>query len=192
MRARFWPLSGGWIRHAHTPTQRKRRKMIAVRLHKMKNPYLRRGSYLIPISAWEAEGVSGAQSVRHWRSILHFRRRAARPNTVIRYITLVRIPDDFPVAVFFDWCVKQLAPQDIEFRPLHVWMRDFPTIKRGASLDRRSALNDHGWSTPELILGAPLPKNAILWTKDIQKLYGRKRKQPPGEGSKRNRAQDDD
>lgn len=151
--------------------------MIAVRLHKTKNPYLRRGSYLIPISAWEAKGVSGAQSVRHWRKILHFPRRAGRPHTAIRYITLVRIPDDFPVAVFFDWCAKQFALQP--FRPLAECMKDFPTIRDGW-IDGHCPLNDATWSTPELVLGAPLPKTAILWTKDIQKLYGRARRRSSG------------
>jgi len=160
--------------------------MIAVRLHKTRNPYLRRGSYLIPISAWEAEGVSGAQSVRRWRSILHFPRRAHRPNTVIRFVTLVRIPDDFPVAVFFDWCESRCASGPFAFRPLRECMKDFPSIRDDHTAGR-TPLNDLTWSTPELVLGAPLPKSAILWTKDIQKLYGPARRRSPGKNAARDR-----
>ena len=146
--------------------------MLAARLHRTPNPWLRRGAYLVPITLWDGEGVSAAQSVRWWRKALENplrRRRRGRPNRTIRYITLVRIPDDFPVWVADHWQLGQEMRDDgepFEFRPLREAMADFPL----------GEINEHWFCAAELILGRSLPKSAILWTKDVRLLYRRRKK----------------
>lgn len=140
--------------------------MLAAKLHKTPKPRLMKGSYLVPVIHWKGERASAEVSIRQWRKILEepvAGQRRHRPNRTIRYLSLVRIPDHHSVAVFFDFSERQLMMQGvwpIQFRPLREWKC-------------KSDLNDHEWCTSEVMLGERLPDSAVLWTKDILKLYGR-------------------
>ena len=70
--------------------------MFAVKLHKKKKPWLGRGSYLIPIITWETTKIQ----IRNWIRILNTANRN-NPNNLIRYITLVKIPDSHEVALCY-------------------------------------------------------------------------------------------
>jgi hypothetical protein len=128
--------------------------MLAVKLHKHKRPYLGKGSYLIPILDWGKNKLF----INDWIRILRTMRSG---NNKINYITLVKIPDDHPVFLAEDW-IKKLF-WGIEFKPLREIERE----------TKENIKDTPCWADPpELILGKPLPKSCIKWTKDIRLLYG--------------------
>jgi len=126
--------------------------MLAVKLHKRKRPGLKKGSYLIPILTWE----SGKRVVKNWINILDYHNQRRRNNR-IRYITLVKIPDNHPVYLASDWDQKYFEP--VEFRPL-----------ASIGTSAKAQVMDSDWM-PEMILGEPLPSACVKWTKDIRLLY---------------------
>lgn len=75
--------------------------MLAVKLHKKPKPYLGEGSYVVPLFDWKG----GESLVRSWTRTLNQSNRGM-PNDKIRYMTLVRIPDDLPVSLHDDWINK--------------------------------------------------------------------------------------
>jgi hypothetical protein len=117
---------------------------------------------------------SGRQQVRAW-----LRWRGDRD----RYLTLVRVPDDHPVSLRFSYgtsnFIKAIA-WPTEFKPLREWDRDY--IKAigewwDAYLRPGSGSHESGGllvDEPRLFLGRKLPDSAVLWTKEIALLYGRK------------------
>jgi hypothetical protein len=126
--------------------------MLAIRLHIKKNPKLNKGCYLIPIFNWDED----KQKVKDWVKTLEQSPRC--PNHKINYITLVSIPDDFPVYIAQDWADKMIYTmlgQELTFAPLSE-QREF--VKEIAE--------DH-W-LQELVLGEALPKKNIKWTKDYR------------------------
>jgi hypothetical protein len=151
--------------------------MLAVKLHKRKSPYLDRGSFLVPIRTWE----SGKLHVRNWAALLNRSNRGA-PNDCIRFLTLVKIPDDQPVFIGLDWSIKmirrvkftELAQIDAAIKekldlvppgqkkPLYLQNYIVPDPVPGSPMAQY----------PELILGRRLPVCFIKWTKDIRLLYG--------------------
>ena len=142
--------------------------MLAVKLHKDKKPWLGKGSYLIPIVSWELDRIR----VKSWLHILDAdAKRGWVPKTKtryrypIRYITLVKIPDDHPVCLYLSWLERQLLGREMEFKPL----RDIPRERKEKLLKSNSWGPSH--YEPELILGAPLPESCIIWKKDIRLLF---------------------
>ena len=149
--------------------------MLAVKLHKNKKPFLGRGSFVIPISTW----ASGRIQVKNWISVLNRHNRGR--NDAIRYATLVNIPKKHPVFMGVDWVVKHI--RKVEFKALSEIDAE---IKRALDLQKEGEDPDfvaQGFvypdvmvgspkaELPELILGLPLPKRCIKWSKDIQLLY---------------------
>ena len=144
--------------------------MLAVKLHKTPRPRLVSDAFLIPIVDWK----SGRHQVRAW-----LRWRGDRD----RYMTLVRVPDDHPVSIRFSYgrsnFIKAVAwPR--EFRPLREWEKDY--VKAigewwdayqwpGASETETGGLLV---DEPRLFLGRKLPGSAVLWTKEIALLYGKR------------------
>ena len=139
--------------------------MLAVKLHKHKKPWLGKYSHLVPILSWN----TGKTYITRWIYVLNHQNRT-RPNNRIRYITLVKIPDDHPVILAKYWYLTDLyAP----FEPLSsVWQE----LKKVLF---REYLHDGGiFELPQLILGKPLPPSCIKWTKRIQLLYYGSNKNP--------------
>ena len=153
--------------------------MLAVKLHKGKKPWLGKGSHLIPIVSWELDKIR----IKSWLHILNedvkkgwMPKTKARYRYPIRYITLVKIPDEHPVCLFLSWLERQFLGMEIKFTPL----RDIPEERKKALMERDKEGPSH-WQ-PEMILGAPLPESCIVWTKDIRLLFeGDKRRKHNGE-----------
>ena len=132
--------------------------MLAVKLHKHKRPWLGKGSHLIPILSWK----TGKVHIKRWINLLDYQNES-RPNNKIRYITLVKIPDDHPVFLASDWGDKIIFVHlfgGIEFKPLSAISHE---IKR--------FIMEVPDLEPEIILGKSLPPSCIKWTKNIQLLY---------------------
>ena len=86
--------------------------MLAVKLHREKKPWLGKGSYLIPIVSWG----TGRGQILNWINILN-REKKYKP---VRFITLVKIPDSHPVALYCHWIESRLRRElhiDFEFKP---------------------------------------------------------------------------
>ena len=157
--------------------------MLAVRLHKKKRPSLNKGAFLIPIMSWQA----GKLQIRDWVWTLNNQNKGG-PNNAIRYITLVKIPDDHPIAMFADWAVRQeMLEGKVIFKPLQKHKAKLKSnikkwheynLDRALQFGRTYSIPLHGGplKAPELILGKALPKSCIKWTKDIKLLYGKKPK----------------
>ena len=148
--------------------------MLAVKLHRQKKPWLGKGSYLIPIISWE----TGKVQILRWINLLN-RQNRTRPNYLIRFITLVKIPDDHPVVLYEDWVESRLRRQwrvGFEFKHLREESSELKKHLKDWS-DRDPDLPGPDLETPELILGKTLPLSCIKWTKDMRLLYrGDKRK----------------
>ena len=153
--------------------------MLAVKLHKKKAPYVGRGSFLVPIRTWR----SGRTHVRNWVRLLDRTNRGA-PNNCIRYITLVKIPDDHPVFIGLDWSIKLI--RRVEFNELaqiddaiKQQLDLVPANETGPLCLQNYIVPDPVPGSPiaeypELILGRRLPSRFIKWTKDIRLLYGKR------------------
>ena len=151
--------------------------MLAVKLHKRKAPYLGRGSFLVPIRTWQ----SGKLHVRNWVGLLNRSNRGA-PNDCIRYITLVKIPDDHPVFIGLDWSIKMIRRVEFtELAQIDAAIKEqldlVPPGEKGPLYMQNYIVPDPIPGAPmaeypELILGRRLPSNSIKWTKDVRLLYG--------------------
>lgn len=169
--------------------------MIAIKLHKKAQPWLGTGSHLVPIIKWQA----GKLQVRRWHYLLTATKATPWPNNQIHFLTMVQVPDDWPVRFSFDYSARsdsirlgRFNPN--EFRALKDWP---PEVKRAmqewwdayyVKPVRRQVgfwevVVPGGSQTgglmsrqPELILGKKLPASCVKWTKDIRLLYGRQSK----------------
>lgn len=153
--------------------------MLAVKLHRKKRPWLGRGSHLVPVLRWDHARIR----IKDWIRTLESSRRAK--NHTIRYITLVRIPDDHPVGLQYDWIEKALgyvSGEPVQLDSKGRWI--FPTLRDMPNEYKKGLLrwSDPGraqtgrvggpyWTHPEVILGAPLPASQVLWTKSRLLLY---------------------
>jgi len=126
--------------------------------------------------SWE----TGRVQILNWIKTLN-RHNRGNPNRAIRYITLVKIPNDHPVELMTDWICKSGSNiKDLDYKPLKEqsekdkkrimqWdNRQYVVAKNSEILFDESGPN---CVTPELILGKALPKSCIKWTKDINLLY---------------------
>ncbi len=140
--------------------------MLAIKLHTIKKPPLARGSHLIPIRDWQ----TGKIVIRHWISALN--QGGGKVTTKVRYITLVKIPDTHPVCLALSASTKTFA--HLQFAPLSQMLgaqkdQYFKWYERFAM----SVASVESQNLPELVLGEPLTKKHIKWTKRVQLLYGR-------------------
>ncbi|HUU46026.1 MAG TPA: hypothetical protein VM118_09850 [Acidobacteriota bacterium] len=157
--------------------------MLAVKLHKRQTPYLGKGSFLVPIRTWR----SGRIHVRNWIALLNRSNRGA-PNDCIRYITLVKIPDDLPVFIGLDWSIKMIGRVKFtELAEIDAAIKEqldlVPPGEKGPLYLQNFIVSDPVPGSPmaeypELILGRRLPSSFIKWTKDVRLLYGRTTKTP--------------
>lgn len=155
--------------------------MLSVKLHRKKRPWLGRGSHLVPILRWDLAKVR----IKNWIRLLESGWRGT--NHTIRYLTLVRIPDDHPVALQHDWDDKMLGlisgepvARDAEGRAVFPALSDVPAEWK-AELMRWTSGGEAPYGSrraggpklplPEVILGAPLPASRILWTKSRLLLF---------------------
>lgn len=171
--------------------------MLAVKLHKKTPPWLGSGSHLVPIIKWEA----GKLQVKRWHYLLSATKTKPWPNDQIHFLTMVQIPDDWPVRFVFDYNARsdslRLGIVDSgEFRALKDWPQ---SMKRGLQewwdayyvqpfrrlMGAWEVVVPGGSQTgglmsrqPELILGKKLPAACVKWTKDIRLLYGKHSKRP--------------
>jgi|GEM_PF-1390935 len=149
--------------------------MLAVKLHKRKKPYLGKGSFLIPIRTWR----SGRTQVRTWLWLLN-RFNKGSPNDCIRYITLVKIPDDHPVFLGLDWTARFGGPKFVKLKEVPAEIKqlldvagpdDKPPIVLQSYIRDQVSVGAPLAPFPELILGRRLPASCIKWTKDIRLFY---------------------
>lgn len=158
-----------------------RGSVLAVKLHSKPKPWLGRNSSLVPILSWEV----GRTQVRNWVRWL------SGPCGRINFVTLVRIPGDWPVKFFAQYgnsnILKLVLWQDL--KPL----REVPQEFKRALMEWWNAWS--GWSDqpepgglmsdePQIVLGRGLPESCIKWTKDIRLLYGKKSKRRTGNREK--------
>ncbi len=165
--------------------------MLAVKLHKKPNPWLGRGSHLVPIVRWEA----GKLQIRRWHYLLTATRKTPWPNNAIHFLTLVQIPDDLPVRMMFDYGARSELKLGLvrseDFRPwgdfpqewkraLQAWWDAYYAQPQRRQVGFWEVVIPGGgepgglWSRqPELILGKKLPAACVKWTKDIRLLYSR-------------------
>ncbi len=134
--------------------------MQALVLHSARTPPLRAGAVALPMISWE----QGKAALRVMRSA--HPHEAQRPS---KYVTLIRVPADHPVAV----AVGSLGLQsdNLDYHPLS-----------GLPAESRELLD--GWlncwpSLPDLshaslayvvllVLGAPLSRGYVAWTKQVE------------------------
>lgn len=144
--------------------------MLAVKLHESKNPFVGKGSYLIPITTWK---VAKSQ-IRNWLPLLNV------PGQKRQYITLVKIPNNHPAILDPDW-IGGGNPTPMPLKDIPKSLKD-EIMEWYDSLDEPSGAYYLGAKSAyaQLILGVPLPKKCVKWTKDIRLLYrGDKRRPPP-------------
>lgn len=155
--------------------------MLAVKLHRKKRPWLGRGSHLVPVLRWDYARIR----IKNWIRTLESSRWV--DNHTIRYVTLVRIPDDHPVGLQCDWIEKAFgffSGESVQRDSQGRWM--FPTLREVPQEYKEELLRWSDpewtkyisgrvggpfWTHPEVILGAPLPASRILWTKSRLLLY---------------------
>ena len=165
-------------------------RMLALKLHKTKRPNLGATTYWIPIIDWKTAKVH----IRNWYATLQHPNRGGKG---VNFITMVSIPRDHPVCLKVDWSVpvgvpitelpfvpfRDIEPQLIDtLRPLERKLDDrVYHIGQGLMiLGDGTQVGAPLASHPELIVGAPLPKSCVKWTKDIRLLFrGDTRKKKP-------------
>lgn len=150
--------------------------MLAVKLHKKKQPYLGAHSFLIPILSWE----TGKVYIKNWIKTLNTANQN-RPNNEINYITLIRIADKHPVSLFDDWCHawpdEWSAWKDIpdpDKQAIMQWREEGVWKSRAGKTEKDGF--DMSCEYPEIIIAEKIPNSCILWTKDIRLLYYGNRK----------------
>jgi hypothetical protein len=149
--------------------------MLAVKLHRTAKPDLGKDSWLVPIADWRSGRIQ-------LRKELQYTRR-------YRFLTLVRIPDDWPVRLLVRYGDSDFIKAVYLFdnQPLREYHREIKKALREHWDARRS-----GWSRtgvepgglmvnePGLKLGKALPAKCVKWTKDLRLLYrGDERRKAP-------------
>lgn len=171
--------------------------MLAVKLHKKENPWLGSGSHLVPIVRWDA----GKLQIKRWHYLLTATKTTPWPNNQIHFLTMVKIPDHWPVRFSFDYSARSDSLRLVHFRPNEVReLKDWPQEVKLALQEWWDAYDvlpvrqqagewkivvPGGFQTgglmscqPELILGRKLPDRCVKWTKDIRLLYGCGKRRP--------------
>ena len=142
--------------------------MLAVKLHRSAKPPLGKGTWLIPITDWRA----GKVQVR--KDLLYLGKQ-------YQYITLVNIPDEWPVKFLIRYGDSNFIKAVhcfLDFRPLKEWPPEIKQAIREWWNARKSPWSDTGvepgglmCDEPLVELGRRLPHSCIKWTKDLRLLY---------------------
>ena len=155
--------------------------MLAIKLHKTKRPNTGMRTYWIPIIDWNTAKIH----ISNWCTTLEHPKRGGKG---VNYITMVKIPRDHPVFLKVDWAAMWgIRVKDLSFVPLneieqeiidalkpleHRLSEGLHHVAQGYLVSGDSTEVGKPTSTfPELILGAPLPKAYIKWTKDLRLLF---------------------
>jgi hypothetical protein len=141
--------------------------MLAIKLHEKPRPSLVKGAWLIPIIDWKSGRIQIGREQRNFNRY--------------RYITLVSVPDDWPVSFLIRYgdtaYMKQVACF-FDNKPLREYDNE---IKRAVAEwwdARKSCWTKSGvepgglmCEEPALKLGKKLPDKHIKWTKDLRLLF---------------------
>ncbi len=137
--------------------------MQGVSLHHDKRPPLGKGSILLPIVSWQA-AKSQFRIFRAEDTREHGRKSF--------FVTLIQIPDQHPVALIHQSESFTLA--ELTFTPLSHLSQEDRELLNDFLQDRTDAPPDISSSSISflcrLVMGAPLPRSSIKWTKDLQLL----------------------
>jgi hypothetical protein len=141
--------------------------MLAVKLHRTPRPTLAKGDWLIPIMDWRSGRVQLRQELQYTRRY--------------RFITLVEIPDDWPVSFLVKYGDSGFIKGVncfFEAKPLRDYDREIKKAIREWWDARKSGWSDTGvepgglmCNEPGLKLEKGLPAKYIKWTKDLRLLY---------------------
>ena len=153
--------------------------MLAVKMHRKPKPSLVKGDWLFPIMDWRSGRIQLRQRLQYTRRY--------------RFITLVEVPDDWPVRFMVRYGDSNVMKGVYFFdsMPLRDYHQEIKKAHREWWDARRS-----GWSPtgvepgglminePDLELGKKLPDRYIKWTKDLRLLYrGDERRKRPSRRS---------
>ena len=140
--------------------------MLAVKLHRAAKPDLSKRSWLVPIVDWRSGRIQ-------LRKELQYTRR-------YRFITLVEVPDDWPVRFLVRYGDSDYIKAVYLFdpQPLREYHQEIKKALRERWDARRSGWSQTGVepgglmvNEPGLELGKKLPSKYIKWTKDLRLLY---------------------
>lgn len=154
--------------------------MLAVKMHREPKPSLVKGDWLFPIVDWRSGRIQLRQRLQYTRRY--------------RFITLVKIPEDWPVRFLLRYgdsnFIKRIYLFDLQ--PLREYDPEIKKALRERWDARRSGGSHTGvepgglmCNEPGLELGKKLPDRYIKWTKDLRLLYRRdeRRKRPSGQST---------
>lgn len=153
--------------------------MLAVKMHREPKPSLVKGDWLFPIVDWRSGRIQLRQRLQYTRRY--------------RFITLVKIPEDWPVRFLLRYGDSNFIKAVYLLDPMP--LRDYHQEIKKALRERWDARKS-GWSPtgvepgglmvnePGLKLGKKLPSKHIKWTKDLRLLYrGDERRKRPSRRS---------
>ncbi|WP_027184078.1 hypothetical protein [Desulfovibrio inopinatus] len=142
--------------------------MLLVQIHKNAKPWRRVGGYFLPISNVE----DGLALASRWAHLLE-----KGENNPIRYVSLVNIEEDHPVALVNRWLApdqlsSRFAPLSTISAILHEQLKaiDYNAIRipqgtvNGLVPGKRS-VNRSLTTMPRLVVGKSIKGNQILWTR---------------------------
>jgi hypothetical protein len=149
--------------------------MLAVKLHRTPRPSLAKGDWLFPIMDWRSGRIQLRQRLQYTHRY--------------RFITLVEVPDDWPVRFLVRYGDSNFIKAVYLLDPMP--LRDYHQEIKKAIREWWDARKS-GWSPtgvepgglmcnePGLELGKKLPDRSIKWTKDLRLLYrGDERRKEP-------------
>ena len=149
--------------------------MLAVKMHRKPKPALVKGDWLFPIADWRSGRIQLRQRLQY--------------TSRYRFITLVEVPDDWPVRFLLRYGDSNFIKRIYLFDPMP--LRDYHQEIKKALRESWDARRSGGSPTgvepgglmvnePGLELGKKLPSKYIKWTKDLRLLYrGDERRKEP-------------
>jgi len=114
--------------------------------------------------------TTGKTVVKRW--IAYMSRHGSKRYTAVRFITLVKIPDEHLVTFYLSAATKVASHHHF------VRLCDIPADEKALfheaySTLARQPVETHIENLPEMVIGERLPATAVKWTKRLQVLYGR-------------------
>ena len=142
--------------------------VLALTMHKDKKPSLGKGTAFLPIASW-----------RTARGPLRVLRSVDRQPGSQRsdFLTLVQLPEDQAVALIVG--DPSYARDELDFHPLNnLPAEDQEQLREwlAREIDLPDLSSDSAGWLVRLVLGAPLPRSCLHWTKDIRLLEQGRRK----------------
>ncbi|WP_346294181.1 hypothetical protein [Sphaerothrix gracilis] len=146
--------------------------MLAIHIHAKRNFSCKTGTRVLPVVTWE----TAQPQIRIWRKAIRKGHLGAK-RKMGDFITLLKIPDKHPVLLVVGVQDKKqlleyypLSKMPVEDREiLEYWFND-------SSYEGPALVADSLGFVPELVVGAPLSKSEVKWTKDMRLLYGKEKR----------------